>query len=134
MELVKTADKIRPDITDDQWAALKRDLTSQCHEILGTIGMTRKKYDVAIAEYKTAAEVASTPDPATLTRLGSALNSAGKYDEAIATLDKVIATPDAHPQVKQVAQAEKNRALKLKAGVAKPAPAAGEVQQIEIKK
>lgn len=134
MELIKTAEKLRPDISDEQWEAAKKDLTSQCHEILGTIGMTRKKYDVAVAEYKTAVESASNPDPATLTRLGSALNSAGKYDEAIAALDKVIATPDAHPQVKQVAQAEKNRGMKLKQGAAKPAPAAGEVQQIEIKK
>jgi tetratricopeptide (TPR) repeat protein len=135
MDLLPAAEKPRPDISDEQWAGAKKDIEAQCHEILGTIGMTRKKYDVAVAEYKTAAEIASTPDPATLVRLGSALNSAGKYDDAIASLDKAMAMPDVHPQVKQVAMAEKNRAVKLKAqGGAKPAPAAGEVQQIEIKK
>jgi tetratricopeptide (TPR) repeat protein len=135
IETLKTAEKPRPEITDEQWTAAKKDLESQAHEVLGTAAMTRKKFDVAATEYKTASEVAATPDPATLVRLGSAYNSAGKYDEAVAVLDKALAMPDAHPQVKQIAQAEKARAAKLKSGAAKPAaPGAAPVPQVEIKK
>jgi len=37
-------------------------------------------------------------------RLASAYQLSGKNDEAAAIADKVIAAPDVHPQVKQVAQ------------------------------
>jgi hypothetical protein len=50
----------------------------------------------------------------------------GKYDEAIAVLDKVMNDPDAHPQIRQVAQAERARAVQAKgagAAAAPPAPA-----------
>ena len=83
--------------------------------------MLRKKYDVAIAEFKEAVEGASTPDPATMVRLGQAYNQAKKYDEAIAILDKVMAGADVHPQIKQFAQAERVRAIQGKGGPAKPA-------------
>ena len=79
------------------------------------MAVVRKKYDVAITEYKAAIDGAATPDPATMVRLASAYGSAGKYDEQIATLDKVLAIPDVHPQVKQVASQEKARAVQNKA-------------------
>ena len=69
-----------------------------------------------------------------MVRLASAYSTAGKYDEAVATIDKVLAMPDVHPQVKQVASAEKARALTAKAGGGpKPAPTP-QVPQVEIKK
>ena len=82
--------------------------------------MARKKYDVAIAEFKTALEVGSSPDPATMVRLGAAYNLANKPDEALAVLDKVLAQPNLHAAIKQFAESEKARAAQLK-GAAKPA-------------
>ncbi|MBL8209589.1 MAG: hypothetical protein JNK87_02700 [Bryobacterales bacterium] len=111
-EALKTAQKMNPQMTDEQWAQAKKDFEAQQHESLGMIANVRKKYDVAAAEYKTAVEL--NGDPATMVRLGQALNNGGKYDDAIAYLDKVIAAADAHPQVKQVAQNEKNRAVQAK--------------------
>ena len=49
-----------------------------------------------------------------MVREASALQSAGKNDEAIALCDKVAAIPDAHPQIKSVAAAI--RAAAVKAG------------------
>jgi predicted Zn-dependent protease len=83
--------------------------------------MLRKKYDVAIAEFKEAVDGAGTPDPATMVRLGQAYNQAGKHDDAIAILDKVMAGANVHPQIKQFAQAERVRAIQAKNGPAKPA-------------
>jgi len=136
-EVLKTALKPNPNLTDEQWEAAKKDFDAQAHEALGLAAMARKKYDVTIAEFKTAIEVASSPDPATMVRLGAVYNMAGKYDEAIALLDKLMAQPDVHPQIKQFAQAERARAFQLKSAGAKPAaqpPATTAPPQIEIKK
>ncbi|HLJ18229.1 MAG TPA: tetratricopeptide repeat protein [Bryobacteraceae bacterium] len=120
IDLLKDAPKPNPNMTDQQWNAAKLDLTAEGHEALGMIAQDREKYDQAIAEYKTAVDGASTPDPATLVRLGEAYNLAGKYDDAIAAFDKVLAMADANATVKQIAQNYKQEAVKHKAG----APAA----------
>ena len=65
-----------------------------------------------------------------MVRLGQAYNAAGKPDEAIAILDKVMADTNVHPQIRQVAQAERVRAIQAKGSGAKPpaAPAAAPAQ------
>jgi len=114
MALIPGAVKPNPQVTDEQWAALKKDDTARGHEALGLIALARKKYDTAAAEFKTATEVASQPQPATFIRLGGSYTDAGKPDQAIAELDKVLAMPNLPDQIKQVAQAEKARAEKAK--------------------
>jgi tetratricopeptide (TPR) repeat protein len=111
---VKDAPKMNAGITDDQWAAQKKDLVADAHQALGMSAVARKKYDVAITEFKTSLDGAATPEPATMVRLGQTYNKAGNYDEAIAILDKAMADPNAQPAVKQFAQAEKVRAVTAK--------------------
>jgi hypothetical protein len=41
-----------------------------------------------------------------------AYNNAGKYAEAVKTADEVLATPNLNPTIKQVVQAEKDKAAK----------------------
>ncbi|MBS1872453.1 MAG: hypothetical protein JSU00_04510 [Acidobacteria bacterium] len=123
IDAIKTAEKPNAQLTDAQWEEAKKDLMAQAHSILGTAALVRKKYDVAITEYKTAVDASTPPDPATLVRLSSAYIDAGKYDDAIPLLEKVMATPDAHAQVKSVAQAQRVRAMQLKAKAAGPAAA-----------
>ena len=115
MDILQTATKPRPDIPDDQWAAAKTDLTAQAHQALAFAAIARKKYDVAITEFKTAAEMANPPDPATWVRLADTYNQAGKPDEAIATVDKVLAMADLNAQIKSVAESVKATATRLKA-------------------
>jgi tetratricopeptide (TPR) repeat protein len=134
MELIKTAQKPNPQITDEQWEGAKKDLTAQGFESLGLSAMARKKYDVAVTNFKAAMETGSQADAGTMVRLASAYNHVSKPDEAIAVLDKVLATPNLHPQIKNVAEAEKNNAVKIKGG-AKPAGATPPAPpQVEIKK
>jgi tetratricopeptide (TPR) repeat protein len=121
IEDVKNASKPNPNLTDEQWDAAKKDLTAQAHQALGLAAMIRKKLDVAISEFKTAVETASSPDPATQVRLASVYDMTGKYDDALAILDKLMAQPDLHPAIRQFAQAERVRALQGKGGGAKPA-------------
>jgi len=132
LEIIKTAPRPNPNITDEQWEAAKKDFSSQAYEALGLAALVRKDYDKGIGLFKKSLEVATTPDATTSIRLGNAYTRAGRYDEAIATLDKVMADPDAPPQLKQFAQAEKARAVQAKSGPADgspPSPA-----QVEIKK
>lgn len=111
-EALKTATKPNPQITDEQWAGMKKDFDAQGHEAMGIVAMQRKKYDVAISEFKGAVEV--TNDPATMVRLAQVYNMAGKPDEAIAMSDKVMGMADISPAFKQFAQAEKARAVQAK--------------------
>jgi tetratricopeptide (TPR) repeat protein len=112
-ELAKVATKPNPQLTDEQWAEAKKDFDAQSHESLGIVAMGRKKYDVAITELKAAIDI--NGDLASQVRLGQAYNFSGKHDEAIAVLDKVMANAEAPPAVKQIAQAEKVRAVQAKA-------------------
>jgi len=59
---------------------------------------------------------AATPDPADRVRLASAYVEAGKPDEALTEIGKIMADPSALPAVKKFAQTEQARAEKLKAG------------------
>jgi tetratricopeptide (TPR) repeat protein len=121
IEAIKIAAKPNPSVTDDQWNAAKKDYTARAHQALGLSAMLRKKWDVAITEFKAAVEGGSQPDPAMQVRLASAYDAAGKYDEALAILDKVMAQADVHPSIKQFAQAERVRAMQGKGAGAKPA-------------
>ncbi len=112
--VIDAAAKPNPQLTDDQWAGYKKDLKSQAHENLGLAALARKKYDVAISEFKTSVDEATTPDPATMVRLASAYDMAGKPEEGIAVLDKVLAMPSLNPVIKQYATAEKTRAEQAK--------------------
>jgi len=114
MALIPGAVKVNPQVTDAQWDAAKKDDMARGHEALGLIAMARKKYDDAANEFKTATETASEPQPATFIRMAGAYTDAGKPDQAIPALDKVLAMPSLPDQFKKVAQSEKDRAEKAK--------------------
>ncbi len=122
-ELIKDAPKPRAEITDEQWVGIRKDLTAQTHEAMALTAQARKKYDVAIAEYKKAVESSSNPDPATLVRLGALYNQSNQPDEAIAVLDRAAADQTALPQVKQAALNEKAKAQQLKVNKSATPPA-----------
>jgi tetratricopeptide (TPR) repeat protein len=112
IESIKTAPKPNPQLTDEQWADAKKDISAEAFNDIGVAELTRKKYDAAAAAFKSAVDTNSRPEPAYMVRLASALQQSGKNDEAIALCDKVTAMPDAHPQVKSVATAIKAQAVK----------------------
>jgi uncharacterized protein HemY len=123
LELIAKATKPRPDITDEQWAAAQKEMEAQAHEALGMAATVRKKYEVAITEFKTAVDNNPTPDQSTIVRLADAYLLANKPDESLATLNKLYAMPNINPAVKQVADNLKDKAQKVKSGAAKVGPA-----------
>ena len=129
---LNTAPKPNPQMTDQQWEDVKKDMIAEAHDSLGMSALLRKKYDAAISEFKTSVDGAAHPEPAFQVRLASAYNSAGKYDEAIAAADKVMNDPQTPTQIKQVAQS-----IRAGATVAKQKAAGGGAAappQVEIKK
>lgn len=121
LENIKTFAKPSSKVTDEQWDKEKKNLNGQAYAALGLVAMTRKKYDDAITQFKTALDVVGVPDPNTTFRLGEAYLKAGKLDDAIAQFDKIQTMADASPQVKQYAQTRKADATKLKGAAAPPA-------------
>jgi len=120
LEILKDVPKPNPTLTDDQWAGAKKDFASQAHTALGMGALAAKKLDVAESEFKIALEGATAPDPATMVRLGKAYSEDKKYDDAVAQFDKVMAMADVSHTIKQIAQAERVRAIQRK-GAANPA-------------
>ena len=108
-----------PQIPEDRWPAMQKYYQSQCHMALGAIAAVRKKYDSAVTEYQAAFDI--MPEPAYLIRMGEVQVKGGKYDAAIATYDKILATANLNPVIKGVADREKADAVRRKGG---PAPAA----------
>lgn len=115
IELLKTAAKPRPDLTDEQWTGAKKDFEAQGYESLGMVAMVRKKYPDAVTNFKKAVDTQGTPDPATKVRLASAHNFAGNFDAAILIIDAVLTDQQLHPAIKQVAGQEKLKAVQGKA-------------------
>ena len=128
------AGKPNPQLTDQQWGDIKKDLTAQAHDALGMAALARKKYDLAITEFKAAVDGMVQPQPAYEVRLASAYNSAGKYDEAIATADKVMGEAQTPTQIKQVAQSIRAGATVAKQKAAGQSGTPPAPPQVEIKK
>jgi tetratricopeptide (TPR) repeat protein len=111
---LSTATKPQTQLTDEQWATGKKMYEAQGHEALGQVANARKKYDVAIKEYEAA--MALSPEATTMTRLAGAYTNANRPADAIKLIDQILAQPNLHPAVKQVATAEKDRATKALSG------------------
>jgi tetratricopeptide (TPR) repeat protein len=107
------AEKPNPQLTDEQWTGIKKDLTSEAHETLGMIATVDKKWGPAITEYKAAIDVSASPAYTAMVRLMSVYNNDKKYDDATALADKLIAA-GAPDNLKKIAQDEKARAAKGK--------------------
>lgn len=121
LESLKTESAPNPQLTPEQWAEAKKQMAAEAYASLGAAAALRKKYDVALTNYKTAAE--QDPDPVILVRLANAYNQASQPDNAITTCDRILAMSNVPPQIKQIAQSEKAKAEKAKSGGAAGAQA-----------
>jgi len=109
---VQSAPKPNPQLSDAQWDEGKKQIAGEAHNDLGLVALDRKKYDLAVKEFQTSVDM--DPQPAYQVRLASALQSAGKNDEAIVVCDKLLADANLHPQIKAVAEQVKKTAAAAK--------------------
>jgi tetratricopeptide (TPR) repeat protein len=99
LEGVKATPKQDAKMSDADWETGKKQILGQIHNDFGMLANQRKKYDVAITEFKEA--FAGDAQPAYQARLAYAYQSAGKYAEAIAECDTMLKDANLHPQIKQ---------------------------------
>jgi len=102
---------------DASWEENKKYTKAEIQNDLGLVDLTRKQYDAAIANFKLS--IAGDPQPAYQVRLASAYFQSGKYDDALATCDKLLADPQLHPTIKKLAEDIKAKSTKAKAGAGK---------------
>jgi tetratricopeptide (TPR) repeat protein len=117
IDALKNAPSPNPQMPEAQWQEAKKQMTAEAYADLGASAALRKKYDVALTNYKTAAD--NDPEPVILVRLASAYNEDKQPDNAITTCDRILAMNEAPPQVKQIAQQIKATAQKSKSTGAK---------------
>src|SRR5258707_338564 len=101
--MMKTLPKPNAGVPDDQWVEIRKDSAAEGYNAIGLANLTRKNYVAAAAGFKSAVDTNSRPEPAYMVRLASALQAGGKNDEAVVWCDKVIATPEVHPTIKNLA-------------------------------
>jgi tetratricopeptide (TPR) repeat protein len=115
LETLTASPRPRPDITDEMWAAARRDIGSQAFEARAIAARVDKKYDAAIAAFKRYAADTAQPEPRTMLMFSETYFAVKQWDNGIALLDPLIASPQMHPQIKKAAEDLKAQALKLKA-------------------
>ena len=125
LELLKTAPKPNPNLPTINGRPPRRTLPPMRIPRWGSPPWCARSTMWPKPNSRLALDTAAKPDPATMVRLGRAYRDDGKYDDAIAQFDKVMAIPEASMQVRQVAQAERVRAFQKKKAAAKPADAPG---------
>jgi len=111
IDILTTAEKPNPKLTDQEWTGLKNDLMGQAYMGLGIAAVFQNKIDDANADFQKTADM--DQDPTDLIRAGRALLDAKKYDQSIQWFDKAAAAPTANAQIKQIAANDKARAQSM---------------------
>lgn len=108
LEVLKTAEKPNPQLTDADWTSAKNDFAGQCYFALGIVAAFHNKMDEANESFTKVAEMDA--DPTDLIRAGRVLIDLKKYEASIPWFDKAAASPNATAQIKQIATNDKTRA------------------------
>jgi tetratricopeptide (TPR) repeat protein len=108
LDVVKTAEKPVPTLTDAQWEEAKNDMNGQFYLSLGIAAAFRNKMDDATADFQKMSELDT--DPVDMIRAGRAWLDVKKPEQAIPWLDKAAASPLASAQIKTIAASDKSRA------------------------
>lgn len=114
MKILETAPRPNENVTDEIWASAKNNFRAEAHQALGIAALANEEFEKAVTAFKQAVDLSGGMDPAVKVRLAVSYNRVGNYNEAIVVLDEVLAEPDLHPGIQNVAQAEKLNAMKLK--------------------
>jgi tetratricopeptide (TPR) repeat protein len=120
-DALKTTVKPKKDMSDMDWDQFKKDTSATIHNDFGMLASVRRNWDAAATEFKAA--IADSDQPAFEARLASTLRQEGKYADAIAICDKVLATPNLNSIIKNFVDGIKAAAVKASAPAAAPAPA-----------
>lgn len=113
--LLHAADVPTPaNMTPEQFAGAIAQLRGTAHEVIATVFFKRGEYFTAIKEYNAAiAEEGGRADAVVYLRLAVAHDKSGDLPSALDAANKAIAGSEAGSPVRQLAEQEKERLLKL---------------------
>ena len=111
LDILATAVKPKPDLTDAEWQTYKDDFSGQIYLGLGIAAVYTNKVDDANADFQKVADMDT--DPTDLIRAGRAFLDAKKPDQAIQWFDKAAAHKNANDQIKKIAASDKTRATAM---------------------
>jgi len=110
-----------PGTTHAQIEAYKTKLRGLAHAALGIMELKGEDYFAAEEELQAAADLSKTaPDPYVWYNLALAQDSLMRYNKALASINQALQHIAANPELEQLAQAEREKLLKL---TGSPAPA-----------
>ncbi|HVW08833.1 MAG TPA: hypothetical protein VHC90_09635 [Bryobacteraceae bacterium] len=113
LTVLATAQKPKPDISDEQWAGIKQGESERAYVSLGLSAILKKKYDEAKTDLDKAMSL--YPDPLDMLYIERAYTAAKRYDDALTWIAKVEANPSPDAaQFKDIATKDKARVDQLK--------------------
>ena len=112
LDLIQSGGTAPVAVQADQAEGYKKELAGRAWAAIAQADAVDKRPADAVADYKKGLD--SFPNSVVAARLSKAYVDNKQYDDAIAMADKAMAMPDASPQVKNFAQAQKDLATKLK--------------------
>ncbi|HVY92591.1 MAG TPA: hypothetical protein VHA14_07580 [Bryobacteraceae bacterium] len=113
LTVLATAEKPKPDISDEQWAGVKQGESERAYVSLGLSAILKKKYDEAKTDLDKAMSL--YPDPLDMLYIERAYTAAKRYDDALTWIAKVEANPSPDAaQFKDIAGKDKTRVEALK--------------------
>ena len=101
-------------MTPEQFAAAMAQLRGTAHEVIATVAFKKLDYFTAVKEYNAAVnEEKEHTDAVVWLRLAVANDKSGDINTAVQSVNKAIAASEHGSQIRQLADQEKSRLLKL---------------------
>ena len=91
LRLIPTAEKPNPEVSDEDWLTVKKDLMSQSHDALGLVAFMREDFAAAQQSFEQSLQVASRQSALTFYHYANTLKRSGQTDKALEMAEKSIA-------------------------------------------
>ncbi len=130
LRLIPTTEKPNPEVPDEQWLTVKKNLMSQAHDSLGMVAFMRRDFVAAEQAFLQSLQVATDQNALTFYHYANTLKHAGQIDKALEIADKSIAAGGVKAGNRDLAKVLKAEIMKARAREMfqiKPKPKSGPV-------
>ena len=115
LRLIPTAEKPNPEVPDEQWLTVKKNLMSQAHDSLGLVAFMRRDFVAAEQAFQQSLQVASEQSALTFYHYANALKHSGQTDKALENAEKSIAAGGVPTGTRDLAKVLKAEIIKARA-------------------